>query len=70
MAKRGEVTYEVHAFQGGRWQMQARYQEHQMDPAIEDARNLDNMPGIEQAKVVKEEYIDREGISEAGFAIK
>jgi len=63
MAKRGEVTYEVHVFQGGRWQMQARYQEHQMDPAIEDARNLDNMPGIEQVKVVKEEYIDREGLS-------
>ena len=43
--------------------MQARYQDHQMDTAIEDARNLDNMPSIEQVKVVKEEYIDAEGIS-------
>ena len=68
MVKRGEVTYEVLAFQDGRWQMQARYQEHQMDPAIEDARNLDNIPGIEQVKVVKEEYFDREGISKETIA--
>ncbi|MEX2449290.1 MAG: adenylate/guanylate cyclase domain-containing protein [Rhodospirillales bacterium] len=61
--RRGEVTYEVHVLQGGRWQMQARYQEWQMDPAIDDARNLDRLPGIECVKVVKEEYDDDEGLS-------
>ncbi|MEQ8193484.1 MAG: adenylate/guanylate cyclase domain-containing protein, partial [Rhodospirillales bacterium] len=61
--RRGEVTYEVHVLQGGRWQMQARYQEWQMDSAVEDARNLDRLPGIDSVKVVKEEYNNDEGLS-------
>jgi len=58
-----EVTYEVHVKQQGRWTMQARYDDGQEGAAVEEAKNLESMPGISATKVIRESYDPEEGTS-------
>jgi len=58
-----EVTYEVHVKQQGRWTMQARYEDGQEGAAVEEAKNLESMPGISATKVIRESYDPEEGTS-------
>ncbi len=60
---RSEVNYEVHVQQKGRWEIHARYKNSGRDPAIEEAKVLDQLPYIESVRVIREAYDPDEGMS-------
>ncbi len=60
---RSEVNYEVHVQQKGRWEIHARYKNSGRDPAIEEAKVLDQLPYIESVRVIRESYDPDEGMS-------
>jgi len=63
MADQGEVTFEVHVQQGGRWEIQARYTGDKKDKAIQDAQVLDKMPGIDAVRVIRETFDPGDNLS-------
>ena len=56
MAK--EITFEIYIQQGGRWLLEARFNNSQKDQAIEEARQIEKQSKLESVKVVREVYDD------------
>jgi len=56
-----QVNYEVQVQQAGRWSIHARFAGHQKDGAVEEAKQLDQLPNVEAVKVVKEVYDTDQG---------
>ena len=56
MAK--EITFEIYIQQGGRWLLEARFNNSQKDQAIEEARQIEKQSKLESIKVVREVYDD------------
>lgn len=56
------MSYEVQVMQGGGWRIHAQFPEGQRDDAIEEAKTLENLPGIAGIKVVRDSYDDRTGL--------
>ena len=52
MAK--EITFEIYIQQGGRWLLEARFNNSQKDQAIEEARQIEKQSKLESIKVVRE----------------
>jgi len=55
------VNYEVQVQQNGRWSIHARFGGHQKDGAVEEAKQLDQLPNVEAVKVIKEVYDTEQG---------
>ncbi len=56
------TSYEVLVMQGGSWRIHAQFPEGQRDDAIEEAKTLEDLPGIAGIKVVRDSYDDRTGL--------
>ncbi|HEX9568884.1 MAG TPA: adenylate/guanylate cyclase domain-containing protein [Rhodospirillales bacterium] len=56
-----QVNYEVQVQQNGRWSIHARFAGHQKDGAVEEAKQLDQLPNVEAVKVIKEVYDTDQG---------
>jgi len=56
-----QVNYEVQVQQSGRWSIHARFAGHQKEGAVEEAKQLDQLPNVEAVKVVKEVYDTDQG---------
>ena len=56
-------SYEIHVLQNGRWSIHAQFSAHQKDAAISDAKDAENMRGVESVKVVQDLYDADKGIS-------
>jgi len=56
-----QTHYEVHVFQHGRWSIHAQFAANEQDTAIEEGKTLDQQPGVEAIKVVREVYDSDEG---------
>ncbi|MDA1090705.1 MAG: hypothetical protein O3A85_10395 [Proteobacteria bacterium] len=63
-----QVNYEVQVQQNGRWSIHARFDSHEKTRAIEEGRQLDQLPSIEAVKVIKEVF-DTEKESTAEFIV-
>jgi adenylate cyclase len=55
------VNYEVQVQQSGRWSIHARFGGHQKEGAVEEAKQLDQLPNVEAVKVIKEVYDTEQG---------
>jgi len=51
----------VQVQQNGRWSIHARFAGHQKDGAVEEAKQLDQLPNVEAVKVIKEVYDTDQG---------
>ena len=56
------TSYEVLVMQGGSWRIHAQFPEGARDDAIEEAKTLEDLPGIAGIKVVRDSYDDRTGL--------
>ena len=56
-----QTHYEVHVFQHGRWSIHAQFAANEQEMAIEEGKTLDQLPGVEAIKVVREVYDSDEG---------
>ncbi len=56
------TSYEVQVLQGGKWRIHAQFPSGARDDAIEEAKTLENLPGITGIKVVRDTYDDRTGL--------
>jgi adenylate cyclase len=63
-AARVVTTYEVHVMQESRWEIHARHALSAKEEALEEARNLNNLPSVEAVRVVKETYDASSGVGE------
>jgi adenylate cyclase len=60
----GITQFEVQVQQGQRWSIHAQFGSFQKEAAVEEARALDRMPGINAVKVVREVYDPDRGTSQ------
>ena len=60
----GITQFEVQVQQGQRWSIHAQFGSFQKEAAVEEARNLERMPGINAVKVVREVYDPDRGTSQ------
>lgn len=60
----GITQFEVQVQQGQRWSIHAQFGSFQKEAAVEEARGLENMPGINGVKVVREVYDPDRGSSQ------
>lgn len=56
------TSYEVLVQQDGKWRIHAQFPSGARDDAIEEAKALENMPGINGIKVVRDNYDERTGL--------
>ena len=56
-----QTHYEVHVYQHGRWSIHAQFASNEQETAIEEGKTLDQQPGVEAIKVVREVYDSEEG---------
>lgn len=56
------TSYEVLVQQDGKWRIHAQFPSGARDDAIEEAKTLENMPGINGIKVVRDNYDERTGL--------
>lgn len=56
------TSYEVLVQQDGKWRIHAQFPSGARDEAIEEAKALENMPGINGIKVVRDTYDERTGL--------
>lgn len=56
-------SYELYVHQNGRWELHARYALNKRDAALEEARSLQNIPSIQEVKVVHDVFDTRRGKS-------
>lgn len=56
------TSYEVLVQQDGKWRIHAQFPSSARDDAIEEAKALENMPGINGIKVVRDHYDERTGL--------
>jgi hypothetical protein len=57
------VIYELYVQQKGRWNLEAQFQSHERQAAIEEAKELERQPHIDGAKVARERIDDATGES-------
>ncbi len=60
----GITQFEVQVQQGQRWSIHAQFGSFQKDAAVEEARGLESLPGINAVKVVREVYDPDRGTSQ------
>ncbi len=60
----GITQFEVQVQQGQRWSIHAQFGPFQKDAAIEEAKQLEKMPGINGTKVIREVYNPESGSSQ------
>ena len=60
----GITQFEVQVQQGQRWSIHAQFGSFQKEAAVEEARGLERMPGINAVKVVREVYDPDRGTSQ------
>ena len=60
----GITQFEVQVQQGQRWSIHAQFGSFQKEAAVDEARGLENMPGINGVKVVREVYDPDRGSSQ------
>lgn len=60
----GITQFEVQVQQGQRWSIHAQFGSFQKEAAVEEARGLETMPGINAVKVVREVYDPDRGTSQ------
>ena len=53
---RSNVNYEVHVLQKGRWEIHARYPNKREKAALDEAKELESITGIDAVRVVRESY--------------
>lgn len=51
-----QTSYEVQVLQSGNWRIHAQFAENGREDAIEEAVALENMPGVGDIKVIKDEF--------------
>jgi adenylate cyclase len=56
-----QTHFEVHVHQHGRWSIHAQFPANEQDRAIEEGKQLDQQPGVEAIKVIREVYDSEEG---------
>jgi len=56
-----QTHYEVHVYQNHRWSIHAQFGAGEQDVAIEEGKTLDQQPGIQAIKVVREVFDSTEG---------
>jgi len=58
-----EIHYELYVKQNNRWILEANFQSHQRDEAVEDAKQMAKQPHIQSVKVVREQRNPATGLS-------
>lgn len=61
---RAQITYEVYVQSNGRWMLHARFDGHQREEAMEEAKQLDAQPSAGHVKVIREMYNPANNMSE------
>ncbi|MBT5940665.1 MAG: adenylate/guanylate cyclase domain-containing protein [Rhodospirillaceae bacterium] len=56
-------SYDLYVHQNGRWELHARYALNKRDAALEEAKTLQNIPSIQEVKVVHDVFDTRRGKS-------
>ena len=60
---RSNINYEVHVLQKGRWEIHARYPDKREKAALDEAKELEALTGIDAVRVVRETYNPADGSS-------
>ncbi len=56
------TSYEILVLQGDKWRIHAQFPPSARDDAIEEAKTLETLPGIQGIKVVRDTYDERTGL--------
>ena len=60
---RSNINYEVHVLQKGRWEIHARYPDKREKAALDEAKELEALTGIDAVRVVRKTYNPADGSS-------
>jgi hypothetical protein len=58
-----EIHYELYVKQNNRWILEAHFQSHQREEAVDDAKQMAKQPHIESVKVVREQRNPATGLN-------